>query len=313
MLELLGIEVVRIDLPFRLNHVNCFMAEGKDGWVIIDAGLNNNYTRAKWEERIIGKEITDLFITHYHPDHFGHAGELQKKTNAIVSMTEIDSELGFRAWTEEHLKNFHEDYQTVGIPAEMAIKMIHNTEGFIPLVTPHPNIDRYFKEGQKVPIGKYEYEVIVTPGHSEGMVCFYNSEKNVLLSSDHILPRISPNISYWFHGDPNPLQSYISSLKKVKKLDANYVIPSHGKPFYGANDRINELIAHHEARLEETLDVIASGLSVYEACNRLFNFKLTVHESRFAVGETLAHLQYLYEAGECQREKQGTAWIYRRS
>ncbi|MCZ2259515.1 MBL fold metallo-hydrolase [Sporosarcina sp. G11-34] len=312
MLEQLGIELVKIDLPFRLNHVNCFMAEGENGWTIIDAGLNNAYTKDKWKEQIHGKEITDLFITHYHPDHFGHAGELQKMTNAEVSMTQIDSEMAFQVWTDEYIGNLYKDYKTAGIPIEMANHMANNTAEFKQLVTPYPTINHYFVEGQKVPIGPYEYEVIVTPGHAEGMVCFYNTEKNVLLSADHILPKITPNISYWFHGDPNPLKSYLSSLKSMKKLDANYVIPSHGKPFYGANDRIDELLAHHEERLEETLDVIVAGSTVYEACNRLFNFKLTVHESRFAIGETLAHLEYLRAAGECQREKRGEEWIYRK-
>ena len=135
--------------------------------------------------------------------------------------------------------------------------MVSNTAEFQQLVTPQPTIDHYFVENEKVPIGRYEYEVIAAPGHSDGMVCFYNAEKSVLLSADHILPKITPNISYWFHGDDNPLQSYLTSLEQMKKLDVDYVIPSHGKPFYGANDRIDELLKHHEERLEETI-----------ACNR---------------------------------------------
>ncbi|MHA6258848.1 MBL fold metallo-hydrolase [Sporosarcina sp. CAU 1771] len=312
MLEELGIKVIKVDLPFRLNHVNCFMAEGENGWKVIDAGLNNFYTKALWREELQGKVVTDLYVTHYHPDHFGHAGELQKLTNAKVSMSKLDADTAFQVWTDEYINNLQHDYEMAGIPPDMATYMINNTAEFKPLVTPYPTVDQYFEEGQEVLIGNHKYEVLITPGHAEGMVCFYNAEKNVLLSADHILPRISPNISYWFHGDPNPLKSYITSLKKVRKLDVDYVIPSHGQPFYGANNRIDELLAHHEERLEETLDVIASGLTVYEACNNLFNFELTVHESRFAVGETLAHLEYLRDTGECVREKDGERWIYRK-
>lgn len=145
------------------------------------------------------------------------------------------------------------------------------------------------------------------------MVCFYNAKKNVLLSADHILPRISPNISYWFHRDPNPLKSYISSLKKVEKIDVEFVVPSHGSPFHGANKRITEILTHHEERLAETLDVITSDCTVYEVCNRLFEFKLTVHRSRFAIGETLAHLEYLRETGDCKGEERGEEWIYYKS
>ena len=76
--------------------------------------------------------------------------------------------------------------------------------------------------------GKYEYEVIFTPGHSDGLITLYNKENSVLFSTDHILPRISPNISYWFRGISNPLEAFFTSLKKIQKLDVEYVIPSHG-------------------------------------------------------------------------------------
>jgi glyoxylase-like metal-dependent hydrolase (beta-lactamase superfamily II) len=310
MLEQLGITLLKIDLPFRLNHVNCFMAEGENGWTLIDTGLNNAATRALWAEQLRDKEVTDLFITHYHPDHFGYAGGLQQKTNARVSMTKTDAETGFKVWTDTYIQNLLQNYQTAGIPNETALQMVSNTAEFQQLVTPQPTIHHYFTEHEKVPIGHYEYEVIAAPGHSDGMVCFYNAEKNVLLSADHILPKITPNISYWFHGDDNPLQSYLTSLEEMKQLDVAYVIPSHGKPFYGANDRIDELLKHHEERLEETIAAIGSESTVYEVCNRLFRPGLTVHETRFAIGETIAHLEYLWHDGKCHKELKDGKWVY---
>jgi glyoxylase-like metal-dependent hydrolase (beta-lactamase superfamily II) len=310
MLEQLGITLFKIDLPFRLNHVNCFMAEGENGWTLIDAGLNNASTRDLWEEQLRGKEVTDLLITHYHPDHFGYAGGLQQKTKARVSMTKTDAEAGFIVWTDAYIQNLFQNYQTAGIPIEIANQMVSNTAEFQQLVTPQPTINHYFSENKKVVIGHYEYEVIAAPGHSDGMVCFYNAEKSVLLSADHILPKITPNISYWFHGDDNPLQSYLTSLKQLKQLDVEYVIPSHGKPFYGANERIDELLKHHEERLEETLVAIGPESTIYEVCNRLFRPGLTVHETRFAIGETLAHLEHLRLDGKCQKELKDGKWIY---
>ena len=310
MFEKLGIMPIKIDLPFRLNHVNCFMAEGKDGWTIIDTGLNNAYTTKLWNEKIGDKEITDLFITHCHPDHFGNAGNLQKKTGARLSMSKIDAATSIKTWSDEFIDGIQSNYIASGIPQEKAAKMVQNTAEFKPLVTPMPEINHYFIDGEKVAIGNYEYEVIITPGHSDGMVCFYNAEKSVLLSADHILPRITPNISYWFHGDDNPLNSYISSLENMKQLNVDFVIPSHGKPFHGANDRIDEIIKHHEERLEETMAILVENSSVYDVFKRLFQFELTVHEMGFAVGETLSHLEYLRNTGDCEREKQDGKWIY---
>lgn len=310
MLEKLGIQKVRIDLPFRLNHVNCFMAEGDAGWTIIDAGLNNTYTQNVWKEKIGDKKVSDLLITHYHPDHFGHAGQLQQWTGARVSMSEIDAHSALTVWQESYIENLYEHYKTSGIPENIAREMVGNTGDFTGLVTPYPTIDHTLQQGEKVQIGRYDYEVLFTPGHSDGMVCFYNAEQGTLLSADHILPKITPNISYWFHGDENPLQSYLASLESMKQLNIEYVIPSHGEPFYNANKRIDEIILHHEDRLEDTLRSISEPSTVYEACERLFNKQLTIHETRFAIGETIAHLEYLRRAGQCGRQFENGQWIY---
>ncbi|AOV07551.1 MBL fold metallo-hydrolase [Sporosarcina ureilytica] len=310
MLEKLGVIPIQVDLPFRLNHVNCFMAEGENGWTIIDAGLNNKETSRLWEEIIRDKHITDLYITHYHPDHYGHAGALQKKTGARVSMSKIDAENGRKAWTDEFINKIVGWYVASGISLKTAQQMVQNTADFKPLVTPAPTINHHIVEGEKVPFGNYEYEVIVTPGHADGMVCFYNAENQVLFSADHILPRITPNISYWFHGDSNPLKSYLASLEKVKQLNARFVIPSHGKPFYDANKRIEEIEKHHDDRLNETLAALSEKSTVNEIYKRLFQWELTIHETRFAIGETLAHLEYLRSTGDCTRELHDNKWIY---
>ncbi|HEX6923567.1 MAG TPA: MBL fold metallo-hydrolase, partial [Bacillales bacterium] len=205
MFKELGITPVRIDLPFRLDHVNCFLAEGEDGWTLIDTGLHDQKTVGRWNELLQEKKVTDLLITHYHPDHFGYAGGLQQKTGARVSMTETDSESGINVWEEDFILEIRRNYFLAGVSEETAVQMTSNTKEFTAAVTPYPEIDHYFQDGEKIQIGPYEYEVIFTPGHSDGLVVFYCKEKNVLLSTDHILPRITPNIAYWFHGIENPL------------------------------------------------------------------------------------------------------------
>lgn len=310
MFEELGIIPVRIDLPFRLDHVNCFLAEGKKGWTVIDTGLHDEKTVARWETLLKDKKVTDLLVTHYHPDHFGYAGGLQEKTGARASMTKTDAKSGVHVWEPDFIKEIRKNYVAAGIPGKTATEMTSNTESFISRVKPYPRIDHYFLEGEKIAIGAYEYEVIFTPGHSDGLVVFYCKEKNVLLSTDHILPRITPNIAYWFHGIENPLAAYMESLKKVRKLDADFVIPSHGKPFHGANDRIDEILEHHDHRLERTLNAVEDGANIFEVCGRLFNKELNTHETRFALGETIAHLEYLRHGNEVTREMQDGQWRY---
>ncbi|QQK78725.1 MBL fold metallo-hydrolase [Salicibibacter cibi] len=308
----LGIETLRLNLPFRLNHVNVFYAEGDNGWTVIDAGLHNDETVAAWDPILRDKKVDRIFVTHYHPDHFGYVGAMQKKTGARVFMTETDAEAGKHAWTSEFLDEMRAYYNRAGIPDHQADEMRANTAEFVPRVEPLPTIDHFFREGEKVQIGKYEYEVMFTPGHSDGLIVFFNREKSVLLSTDHLLPKITPNISYWFHGDQNPLKSYLHSLKKIETLDAEYVIPSHGKPFTGANARAKEIRDHHSERLETLHSHLGEPSTVYDLCQHLFPKVLTVHETRFAIGETLAHLEYLRYGGDCKREVVHGVWYYSR-
>jgi glyoxylase-like metal-dependent hydrolase (beta-lactamase superfamily II) len=312
MLEELGIIPVRIELPFRLNHVNCFLVEGENGWTMIDTGLHNRNTVNKWEELLKDKKITNLLVTHYHPDHFGYAGGIQLKTGAKVSMTETDNRAGLTVWEEDFINEIRRNYGLAGVPETIAVNMTSNTESFRSVVTPYPKVDHYFVEGERIQIGNFDYEVIFTPGHSDGLVVFYSHEKNVLFSTDHILPRITPNIAYWFHGIEDPLGAYFNSLDKIKRLDVDFVIPSHGDPFHGANTRIEEIMRHHEERLEVTIQCVGSGSSVYEVCKKLFNRDLDFHEMRFAVGETMAHLEHLRHRGELTRELDRGKWIYSR-
>lgn len=310
MLEQLDVQKVRIELPFRLNHVNCFLAEGEHGWTVIDAGLHNDVTKKCWQQVLTDKKVTSLLITHYHPDHFGYAGQLQKETGANVLMSAVEAKKGLRSWEREHLEKINRSYKRCGIPNSLGGDLVKNTENFLPAVTPYPTVNHYLAEGDTIVFGKYEYEVIFAPGHSDQLITLYNKEKNVLFATDHILPTITPNISYWFDGDPNPLATYLKSLDKIKQLNVEYVIPSHGEPFYDANKRIEEIKKHHEERIAETFDIIKNRKSVYEACAQLFKKELTKHELRFAIGETLSHLEYLVDKGKCIKEIDNNCWYF---
>ena len=139
---------------------------------------------------------------------------------------------------------------------------------------------------------------------------FFDPKKGVLLSTDHVLPDITPNIAYWFYGDQNPLQSFEDSLKRIKRLNAEYVIPSHGEPFLHANPRIDEIWHHHEKRLAQTSEAAKDGVTIMEMCHILFPRKLSIYDYQFAVGETIAHLEYLVGQNVIERDKKAGIWHY---
>lgn len=312
MLEKLGVKMVTIPLPFRLNHVNCFVAESDDGFMIVDTGLHDANSREIWEKQLEHKTVSKIVVTHLHIDHSGYAGTLQQLTGAKVFMSEKDSMAMDNIWRAESLPLLERDYSLADVPNQITegIKLL--SEQSRTYVKPFPVIDHYLQEGEQIQIGKEIYEVIFTPGHSDGLITLFNEQQRVLFSTDHILPKITPNIASWFYGDNNPLQSYERSLHKIKELGADFVIPSHGEPFYNANKRIDEIWQHHLQRFAYIHDLLEKGgQSVFSVCEKLFSQRLSTYDYQFAIGETLAHLEYLRIKGECQRELQNGKWVYR--
>lgn len=312
LLEKLGLERVTIALPFRLDHVHCFIGEGENGHVLMDTGLHDKKTAKVWQAVLADKNLTDIILSHVHPDHIGYAGSLQARSGATVHMSQADSKVMNNIWSKRALKSLAADYDSFALPMKIKEEIVHLTDEFRPFIAPLPKVDAFLHEGKKLKIGKEDYEVIATPGHADGLVCFYQKERQVLLSTDHILPKITPNIAYWFYGEENPLRSYELSLEKIKKLDIAYAIPSHGEAFEKVHDRIDEIWSHHEARLAECLSYMKEAITVYQMCEKLFTPSLSVYDMQFAIGETMAHMEYLRQAGNCKRDLVDGQWYYRR-
>jgi glyoxylase-like metal-dependent hydrolase (beta-lactamase superfamily II) len=155
-----------------------------------------------------------------------------------------------------------------------------------------------------VEIGGREWRVIVGEGHAPELACLYCAETGVLISGDQILPRISPNVSVPPHEpDGDPLARYLRSLDKLRRaLPAEtLVLPSHNLPFRGVHARIDELAAHHRERCDEVLVACARPQSAADLLPVLFRRRLDRHQTAFALGESLAHLHYLYGHGELDR------------
>ena len=304
--EPLGIYKIKLPLPFRLNHVNCHAVKGTKGWWLIDAGLNREATIEGWrqffeEHAIRPYDIKGIYITHFHPDHYGCSGWLQEYSGAPVYIGEIDADRVNRYWKSKNniLRALDIMYRDNGMPDEIVRETIGSVNNLIRYTSPHPKLTT-LKAGQVVIIGDFEYQVILTPGHTDGHICFYNIDQGVLLSGDHLLPEISSNISLWPQtgADPNPLDNFLKAIDSIRSLNCQLALPAHGKPFSTIEERISQLEAHHQARLQEMKECVGSGATAYQACKQVFRQDLSYHELRFAMAETLAHLVYLTYQGE---------------
>jgi len=306
-MDLKDIYQITLPLPFRLDHVHCYLVKGENGWTVIDSGLHTEGTRKAWEKAFLSysidpkKEIEKIVLTHYHPDHFGFAGSLQEWTGASVHISAVGKDRALSNWTEQRFIENRHFYRINGLPEEMNQELAKNDQVFFSRVRPFP---RNFEviEGADIPISDGTFEVIPTPGHAEGHLCFYHREKQILIGGDLLLKKITPNISYHGYGDSNPLASYFQSLEKLKGYDIQVIYPGHGPIFKDAHARIQELMNHHKKRLTQITQLVQGECTGWQICKQLFNRELSIHEIRFAMGETMAHLRYLLEEGEIKQE-----------
>lgn len=302
-----GIHWLRMPLPFKLDHINLWLLEDGDEWVIVDTGICRDEVKRAWEDLftgvMAGKTVSRVIVTHFHPDHAGLAGWLTERFDAPLIMPLAEWTFGRMVWLDGgdySLDQFRAFYRRAGFSAEMMESVSRRVSGYKNVVAPIPASFDRICDGDTIRVGGKSWRMIVGRGHSPEHACLYCEEANVLISGDQVLPRISPNVSVWPQ-EPNgrPLGLYFESLTRIgSEISSDpLVLPSHDWPFYGLQARLDDLIAHHHERLDETFGVIDSTKTGVEVLRQLFNRPLDEHQTFFAIGETLAHVYHLVDEG----------------
>ncbi|MFN0306275.1 MAG: MBL fold metallo-hydrolase [Burkholderiales bacterium] len=307
-----GIAWIRMPLPFALDHINLWMVDDGPGIAIIDTGIGNEVTRGFWdrvlEQHLQGRPVTRVLITHLHPDHAGNAGWLTERFKVPLTCSQGDY-LMAHAWRDQsagyQVDALVELFRHHGLD-ESSLTEIDATRGtaYRRAVPRFP--DRYQRliDGDAITIGGNRWRIIMGYGHAPEHASLYCAEQKVLISGDMILPRITTNVSVSaVSPDGNPLKRFIDSVKVLGLLpDDTLVLPSHGLPFYGLQLRARQLVDHHDARFAELEDACREPRIAAALIPTLFRRKLDAHGLFFAMGETLAHLNYLVEAGRMRRD-----------
>ena len=310
-----GVHWVRMALPFQLDHINLWLLEdgtpGEPGWTLVDTGLGNEATRASWEaifaDRLGGRPVRRVLVTHYHPDHAGNASWLCQRFGTELWMTRGEY------LTAHAARHGAAGYSTAaqialfranGLDEARGNALLKRGDLYRALVPDFPFSHRRLFEGDEIRIGGRSWRVIVGYGHAPEHVSLHCEASNVLISGDMLLPRISTNVAVR-PVDPwsNPLRLFLDSIQRYRALPVDLlVLPSHGLPFRGAHARIAQLEAHHQERLAELQAACAaSPRSAAEVLEILFRRKLDDNQIFFAMGEAIAHLHYLYYAGRLAR------------
>ena len=306
-----GVHWLRMALPFQLDHINLWMLEDEDAWLLVDTGLGNEATRALWDKIFAGKigakPVKRVLVTHYHPDHAGNAAWLCARTGAQLWMTRGEyltvhaARHGAAGYSPEAQKEL---FRANGLDEAQANALLARGGLYKKLVPDFPFSHRRLFEGERIVVGGRNWRVIVGYGHAPEHASLHCEALNLLVSGDMLLPRISTNISVR-PVDPwsNPLRLFLESIRRYRELPADVlVLPSHGLPFRGAHERIAQLEAHHAERLAELQAACAaSPRSAEQVLEVLFRRKLDTGQIFFAMGEAIAHLHYLQYDGRLAR------------
>ena len=293
-----GIRRLTFPLPMGIRHVHCYLLPGDDGWMLVDTGLGLPDPEARWEPllRDLDAPVTRIVVTHLHPDHAGGGEDAQKLTGARVFQGRVDYEQCERVWGQPDWSERLVDYlREHGLPEPIAGELRHESRTFGPFIRPAHD-PQLLAEGDEVG----GWRVLELPGHADGHICLLRD--GVLVAGDHLLGEITPTVGLYPDSRPDPLGDYLGSLERTIELAPNLALPGHGDPIADPVHRAHEIIEHHHRRLDETKAALGpEPRTAHEVSLALFGDNLDASGRRFALAETLAHLERLVQAGNAVR------------
>ncbi len=297
----------------------CYLIRQQQGWLLVDCGLRhrsclNALLRQLGALGLSPRDVKQLLITHFHPDHFGSAAEFRARSDARVIMHRRDWEvLQFILQSARGSggEDFGQWVASVGVqPGEL--EGYNQAFEFGTALFPRDVEPDRLLDGEDEPVGDAGLRALLTPGHTPGHVCLYDERNGLLFSGDHVLMDVTSHISPAILGNDDQLGLYLEALKKVGALDVRLVLPAHESPFPHLAQRVDQLLQHHQKRLDQVLSVICGReLSARNIAGQVewtggLWEQMDGVNRLLAVMETLAHLRVLQERGlAASREEAG--------
>jgi glyoxylase-like metal-dependent hydrolase (beta-lactamase superfamily II) len=309
--------VHRLPLPLPndgLAAVNVYALTHSEGLVLIDPGWAVAEARAALDAALaqLGHTAADavrILVTHVHLDHYAQAIDLRREFGTRVSMgagerdaVEVSMRPG-RTPLQLHIQQLRR-HGAAGLADQLA-----KAHGRRQVWDGWEAPDDWLADGQLVSHGGRALEVVATPGHTRGHVVFHDSLGQLLFAGDHVLPSITPSIGFEPVLSDDPLGAFLASLTLIRSRPDARLLPAHGPVSPSAHARVDELIAHHGARLEETEKAVRAGaMTAAEAAAQLRWTRrgrplgdLDPYNQMLAILETRAHLDLLVAQDRLRR------------
>jgi glyoxylase-like metal-dependent hydrolase (beta-lactamase superfamily II) len=284
--------------------VNIYLIQNGAGWTAIDTGLGTDACKEAWDTVLAGplrgQGLVSLIVTHFHPDHVGLAGWLTGRLGLDMAMPRpeyLHSLVLQHAPADLGVDVFRPFYQLHGLSADATEIVLSRGHEYLRRTTGVPASYHRIKHGDTLPLGERNFRVLTGGGHSLEQAMLYRPEEKLFFAADQVIARISPNVSvHPMEPDLDALGIYLRSLADIRATVAAdvLVLPGHGLPFYGLHERIDALIAHHAARCAEIAAACRdTSLTVAQILPHIFPRALDAHQTGFAFGEVLAHVNHM--------------------
>jgi glyoxylase-like metal-dependent hydrolase (beta-lactamase superfamily II) len=321
---------IRLPMPYGLDHINVYLLKETNRLALVDCGLN---LPESWQMLDAGLaelgltpgQLTDIFVTHAHPDHIGQLPRLRllaPEAHFYMHRREYNplaERVTDQAGTARRTQRWLERNGLLNVPAAT---FMENNWGFLPQL--HEG-DRLLEGGEffsfdrpaaqlPAPTGQTpdSWEILWTPGHTAGHFVLYQPQRRLLLSGDHLLGSISSNIGKYPGSTDDPLGDFINSLELISRLEVQEVLPAHGQAFTNHQERIKDLIGHHRKRLSKIYASLEHGpRTAIQVVETIWGDRATGFHRYLALVEALSHLERLRLEGRVTTEEAGPTVLYR--
>ena len=289
-----------------MGGVNVWALRDGQGWALVDTGFADADSAAQWDSILhhLDGPITRIICTHFHPDHIGQVGNLLRRFNVPLMMTEVEwghaKALASSAQTDAGLYADH--LHRAGLSPDVIEQMASRPRDG--LTTGLPENCTILRAGDTIELAQSSWTVSVGAGHSPAPAIFENRHDKLMIAGDQLLMRITPHVGAQISDtDGDPLGDYLHSLARAETIDPDMlVLPGHGPAFRFAGTRAHEIALHHEAKLNALVDSLKQNTLVSETINLLFGRSLKGVGLLLGIAEAEAHLRHLVQTGRASRE-----------